>query len=69
MHHSFMAANSEETIKELAVTEDQVKHFWSSRQFRRRCKDPVVASKITVSDDEGIRQPSLMWASLQAVMI
>ena len=48
-----MAANSEETIKELAVTEDQVKTLLELQTIQKKMYDPVVAEgKITVSDDE-----------------
>ena len=39
----FMAANSEETIKELAVTEDQVKTLLELQTIQKKMYDPVVA--------------------------
>lgn len=49
----FMAANSEETIKELGVTEDQVKTLLELQTIQNRIYDPIVAEgNITVSDDE-----------------
>lgn len=49
----FMAANSEETIKELGVTEDQVKTLLELQTIDNRIYDPIVAEgNITVSDDE-----------------
>ena len=49
----FMAANSEDTIKELGVTEDQVKTLLELQTIQKKIYDPVVAEgNITVSDDE-----------------
>lgn len=49
----FMAANSEETIKELGVTEDQVKTLLELQTIQNRIYDPIVEEgNITVSDDE-----------------
>lgn len=49
----FMAANSEETIKELGVTEDQVKTLLELQTIQNRIDDLIVAEgNITVSDDE-----------------
>ena len=45
----FMAANSEETIKELAVTEDQVKTLLELQTIQKKMYDPIVAEgNITV---------------------
>lgn len=50
---AFMEANDEETIKELAVTEDQVKTLLELQTYRQRMYDPIVAEgNIEVSDDE-----------------
>ena len=60
----FMAANDEETIKELAVTEDQVKTFLELRTYQQRMYDPIVAEgNIEVSDDEA-NQSSFTYVSV-----
>ena len=60
----FMAANSEETIKELAVTEDQVKTLLELQTIQKKMYDPVVAEgKITVSDDEA-NQTTFTYVSI-----
>ena len=60
----FMAANSEETIKELAVTEDQVKTLLELQTIQRKMYDPVVAEgNITVSDDEA-NQTTFTYVSI-----
>ena len=49
----FMASNGEDTIKELGVTEDQVKTLLELQTIQKKMYDPVVAEgNITVSDDE-----------------
>ena len=49
----FMSDNSEETIKELGVTEDQVKTLLELRTIQQKTHDSIVAEgNITVSDDE-----------------
>ena len=59
-----MAANSEETIKELAVTEDQVKTLLELQTIQKKMYDPVVAEgKITVSDDEA-NQTTFTYVSI-----
>lgn len=61
----FMATNSEETIKELAVTEDQVKTLLELQTIQKKMYDPVVAEgKITVSDDEA-NQTTFTYVSYQ----
>ena len=60
----FMAANSEETIKELAVTEDQVKTLLELQTIQKKMYDPVVAEgNITVSDDEA-NQTTFTYVSI-----
>ena len=50
---AFMEANDEETIKELAVSEEQVKTLLELQTYRQRMYDPIVAEgNIEVSDDE-----------------
>ena len=60
----FMAANSEGTIKELAVTEDQVKTLLELQTIQKKMYDPVVAEgNITVSDDEA-NQTTFTYVSI-----
>jgi len=64
LESQFMAANSEETIKELAVTEDQVKTLLELQTIQKKMYDPVVAEgKITVSDDEA-NQTTFTYVSI-----
>ena len=60
----FMSDNSEETIKELGVTEDQVKTLLELRTIQQKTHDPIVAEgNITVSDDEA-NQSSFTYVSI-----
>ena len=60
----FMAANDEETIKELAVTEEQVKTLLELQTYQQRMYDPVVAEgNIEVTDDEA-NQSSFTYVSV-----
>ncbi len=60
----FMAANSEETIKELAVTENQVKTLLELQTIQKKMYDPIVAEgNITVSDDEA-NQTTFTYVSI-----
>ena len=60
----FMAANSEDTIKELGVTEDQVKTLLELQTIQKKMYDPVVAEgNITVSDDEA-NQTTFTYVSI-----
>ena len=60
----FMAANSEDTIKELGVTEDQVKTLLELQTIQKKMYDPVVAEgNITVSDDEA-NQTNFTYVSI-----
>lgn len=61
---AFMEANDEETIKELAVTEDQVKTLLELQTYRQRMYDPIVAEgNIEVSDDE-VNQSGFTYVSI-----
>ena len=52
------------TIKELAVTEDQVKTLLELQTIQKKMYDPVVAEgKITVSDDEA-NQTTFTYVSI-----
>ena len=60
----FMPDNSEETIKELGVTEDQVKTLLELRTIQQKTHDSIVAEgNITVSDDEA-NQSSFTYVSI-----
>ena len=60
----FMSDNSEETIKELGVTEDQVKTLLELRTIQQKIHDSIVAEgNITVSDDEA-NQSSFTYVSI-----
>ena len=43
---SFMEANSEETLEELSVSEDQVKTYLELQTYLERMHDPMVADVI-----------------------
>ena len=60
----FMASNGEDTIKELGVTEDQVKTLLELQTIQKKMYDPVVAEgNITVSDDEA-NQTTFTYVSI-----
>ena len=60
----FMAANGEDTIKDLGVTEDQVKTLLELQTIQYRMHDPIVAEgNITVSDDEA-NQTTFTYVSI-----
>ena len=60
----FMASNGEDTIKELGVTEDQVKTLLELQTIQKKIYDPVVAEgNITVSDDEA-NQTTFTYVSI-----
>ena len=59
-----MSDNSDETIKELGVTEDQVKTLLELRTIQQKTHDSIVAEgNITVSDDEA-NQSSFTYVSI-----
>lgn len=60
----FMEANSEETIKELAVTEDQVKTFLELQTYFQRMQDPIVADVDREVSDEEAQQSSFTYVSV-----
>ena len=50
---AFLEANDEETVKELAVTEEQVKTLLELQTYRTRIYDPIAAeANVEISDDE-----------------
>ena len=60
----FMASNGEDTIKELGVTEDQVKTLLELQTIQKKMYDLVVAEgNITVSDDEA-NQTTFTYVSI-----
>lgn len=59
----FMEANSEETIKELAVTEDQVKTFLELETYLQRMHDPVIADVDREVSDEEAQMSSFSYVS------
>ena len=60
----FMASNGEDTIKELGVTEDQVKTLLALLTIQKKIYDPIVAEgNITGSDDEA-NQSSFTYVSI-----
>ena len=60
----FIAANSEETLKELAVTEDQVKTYLELETYKERIHDPIVADVDTNVTDEEAQQSSFSYVSI-----
>lgn len=61
---SFMAANSEETLEALAVTEDQVKTCLELQTYQERMQEPVVADVDTDISEEEAQQSSFTYVSL-----
>lgn len=61
---AFMAANSEETIADLAVTEDQVKTYLELLTYRSRMYDPIIADVDTEVSDEEAQQSSFEYVSI-----
>ncbi len=59
----FMEANSEETIKELAVTEDQVKTFLELETYLQRMQEPIVADVDREVPDEEAQKSSFSYVS------
>lgn len=60
----FMETNSEETIKELAVTEDQVKTFLELQTYFQRMHDPIIADVDKEVSDEEAQQSSFTYVSV-----
>lgn len=61
---SFIEANSEETLEDLAVTEDQVKTYLELQTYQERMQAPVVADVDTNISDEEAQQSSFTYVSL-----
>ena len=61
---SFMEANSEETIADLAVTEDQVKTYLELQTYKQKIHDPIVADVDKNVSDEEAQQSSFEYVSV-----
>ena len=61
---AFIEANSEETLEDLAVTEDQVKTYLELQTYQARMHDPIVADVDTNVPDEEAQQSSFTYVSL-----
>lgn len=61
---AFIKANSEETLEDLAVTEDQVKTYLELQTYQERMHDPIVADVDTNVSDEEAQQSSFTYVSL-----
>ena len=61
---SFMEANSEEAIADLAVTEDQVKTFLELETYKQRIHDPIIADVDKDVSDEEAQQSSFEYVSV-----
>lgn len=61
---AFMKANTEETIEELAVTEEQVKTYLELRTYDQKMHDPIVADVDTEISDEEAQQSAFTYISV-----
>lgn len=61
---AFIKANSEETLEDLAVTEDQVKTYLELQTYQERMHDPIIADVDTNVSDEEAQQSSFTYVSL-----
>lgn len=61
---AFMEANSDETIQELAVTEDQVKTYLELQTYKSRMHDPIIADVDKDVSDEEAQQSSFDYVSI-----
>lgn len=61
---SFMEANSEETIADLAVTEDQVKTYLELQTYKQKIHDPIIADVDKNVSDEEVQQSSFEYVSV-----
>lgn len=61
---SFMEANSEETIADLAVTEDQVKNYLELQTYKQKIHDPIIADVDKNVSDEEAQQSSFEYVSV-----
>lgn len=61
---AFMEANSEDTIQELAVSEEQVKTFLELQTYKSRMHDPIIADVDKNVSDEEAQQSSFTYVSI-----
>lgn len=61
---SFMEANSEEAIADLAVTEDQVKTYLELQTYKQKIHDPIIADVDKNVSDEEAQQSSFEYVSV-----
>ena len=61
---AFMEANSEDTIQELAVSEDQVKTYLELQTYKSRMYDPIIADVDKNVSDEEAQQSSFTYVSI-----
>lgn len=61
---SFMEANSEETIADLAVTEDQVKTYLELQTYKQKIHDPIIVDVDKNVSDEEAQQSSFEYVSV-----
>ena len=60
----FMSVNTEDTLKDLSVTEDQVKTYLELETYKQRIHDPLVADVDTNVSDEEAQQSSFTYVSI-----
>ena len=61
---SFMEANSDEAIADLAVTEDQVKTYLELQTYKQKIYDPIIADVDKNVSDEEAQQSSFEYVSV-----
>ena len=61
---AFMSANTEDTLKTLAVTEDQVKTYLELETYKSRMHDPIIADVDKNVSDEEAQQSSFNYVSI-----
>ena len=61
---AFMSANTEDTLKTLAVTEDQVKTYLELETYKSRMHDPIIANVDKNVSDEEAQQSSFNYVSI-----
>ena len=61
---SFMEANSDEAIADLAVTEEQVKTYLELQTYKQKIHDPIIADVDKNVSDEEAQQSSFSYVSI-----
>ena len=61
---AFMSANTEDTLAELAVSEDQVKTYLELQTYKSRMHDPIIADVDKDVSDEEAQQSSFDYVSI-----